>query len=87
MLRMIVAAAAMTTLGTAALANNGIGQTVSGTFKGGPNSAHGQSYGSVNKAVNEAIRENGSYTSVHSGKTYEKPGAGNRIGNGAGNRN
>ncbi len=87
MLKPILTAAAFVAFGTAASANNGIGETVSGTFKGGPNSAHGQSYGSVNKAVNEAIRENGSYTSVHSGKTYDKPGAGNRLGNGAGNRN
>jgi hypothetical protein len=59
---------------------------VSQAFKGGPNSAHGASYGAVNSGINAEIRENGSYTSVHSGNTYDKPGAGNRIGNGIGNR-
>ena len=56
------------------------------TFKGGKNSAHGQTYGSVNKAINESIRNTGSYTSVHSGTTYTKPGAGNRLSNGKGTR-
>lgn len=62
-------------------------KTISGTFKGGKNSAHGQSYECVNKAINEAIRTDGSYTSVHSGTTYTKPGAGGRLSNGKGTRN
>ena len=84
----IFAAAAALAVSTSAFAGDskGIGQAVSGAFKGGPNSAHGASYGAVNSSINKAIRDNGSYTSVHSGKVTTKPGAGNRIGNGVGNR-
>ena len=78
-------ALAVCALATTAYAGE-TGETISSTFKGGKNSAHGQTYGSVNKAINESIRNTGSYTSVHSGTTYTKPGAGNRLSNGKGTR-
>ncbi len=84
-MKLFVAATAFAALATAASAE-GPGQTISGTFKGGKNSAHGMSYGEVNKGINEAIRTTGSYTSFHSGQTYTKPGAGNRLSNGKGTR-
>lgn len=84
-MKLVLASAALMAMCMPAFAG-GTGSTISETFKGGPNSAHGQSYGSVNKAINEAIRETGSYTSVHSGVTYTKPGAGNRLSNGKGTR-
>lgn len=80
-----LAATALIVLATAASAE-GPGKAISGAFKGGPNSAHGASYGAVNKSINDSIRETGSYTSVHSGTTYTKPGAGNRVSNGKGTR-
>ncbi len=84
-MKLFVVAAAFAALATTASAE-GPGQAISGAFKGGPNSAHGASYGAVNKAINEAIRTTGSYTSFHSGETYTKPGAGNRLSNGKGTR-
>ena len=60
----------------------GSGKDISGAFKRGPNAAHGASYGAVNKTINESIRETGSYTSLHSGTEYTKPGAGNCVSNG-----
>lgn len=84
-MKTLITAAAFAALATAASAGE-TGKTISGTFKGGPNSAHGQSYGSVNKAINESIRTTGEYTSFHSGETYTKPGAGNRLSNGKGTR-
>lgn len=84
-MKTLLTAAALVSLATAASAGD-TGKTISDTFKGGKNSAHGQSYGSVNKAINESIRTTGSYTSFHSGTTYTKPGAGNRLSKGKGTR-
>lgn len=84
-MKTLIITAAFAAFATAASAE-GPGKVISDTFKGGPNSAHGQSYGSVNKAINESIRTTGSYTSFHSGETYTKPGAGNRLSNGKGTR-
>lgn len=78
MKKLIAIAATGVLLATPALADNTFGKTISDTFKGGPNSAHGMSYGKINKMINDTIRETGSYTSVHTGTEYTKPGAGNR---------
>ena len=76
--KLSIIAATLTLAAAPAMASGDWGQAVSGAFKGGPNSAHGASYGAVNKMINDSIRTTGSYTSVHSGKVYTKPGAGNR---------
>ncbi len=84
-MKLALATTALMTLTSAAMAE-GPGSAISEAFKGGPNSAHGVSYGAVNKDINQQIRETGSYTSVHTQTEYSKPGAGNRVSNGVGTR-
>lgn len=78
MMKIAVVTAAFALAGAAAQADSTWAKAKSDTFKGGPNSAHGVSYGTINKLINDTIRTEGSYTSVHSGTEYTKPGAGNR---------
>jgi len=78
MIKTTAIAATLALFAAPAMADSSWAQAKAGAFKGGPNSAHGAPYGAVNKAINESIRTTGSYTSVHTGTVYTKPGAGNR---------